>query len=176
VTVTTRVLFAQAFDRLLPVRVAKVGERNHAPNVAIAIVLIVGAAFCYLTTYVNLSNIVAQQSLFFALILLAGGVAAAFLPSRRPDLITLSGATEAQKQSFLRKVAAVGWVTTILALFTVIEIVIHPSVYGKFSAQSVITLLVVLGAGPVIYVIARAVRRRRDSLDISLAMHELPPE
>ena len=49
-TVTTRVLFAQAFDRLLPVRVAKVGERNHAPNVAIAIVLVIGAAFCYLTS------------------------------------------------------------------------------------------------------------------------------
>ena len=37
-TVTTRVLFAQAFDRLLPVRVAKVSERNHAPNIAIGIV------------------------------------------------------------------------------------------------------------------------------------------
>jgi amino acid transporter len=176
VTVTTRVLFAQAFDRLLPVRVAKVSERNHAPNVAIAIVLIVGAAFCWLTSYVNLSNIVAQQSLFFALILLAGGVAAAFLPSRRPDLITLSGASAAERQSFLRKVATVGWVTTILALFTVIEILIHPSVYGHFSVPSTITLLVVLGAGPVIYLIARAVRRRRDSLDISLAMHELPPD
>jgi len=28
----------------------------------------------------------------------------------------------------------------------------------------------------VIYVIARSVRRQRDSLDLSLAMHELPPE
>ena len=176
VTVTTRVLFAQAFDRLLPVSVAKVGERNHAPNVAIAIVLVVGAAFCYLTTYVNLSNLVAQQSLFFALILLAGGVAAAFLPSRRPDLITHSGASEAERQSFLRKVATAGWVTTILALFVVIEILIHPSVYGKFRVPSTITLIVVLGAGPVIYVIARAVRRRRNALDISLAMHELPPD
>ena len=51
---------------------------DHAPNVAIAIVLIVGAAFCYLTSFVNLSNIVALQSLFFALILLAGGVAALY--------------------------------------------------------------------------------------------------
>ncbi len=30
VTVTTRVLFAQAFDRLLPVSVAKIGDKNHA--------------------------------------------------------------------------------------------------------------------------------------------------
>jgi hypothetical protein len=28
----------------------------------------------------------------------------------------------------------------------------------------------------VIYVIARQVRRQRDSLDLSMAMHELPPE
>jgi amino acid transporter len=178
VMVTTRVLFAQAFDRLLPVSVAKVGERNHAPNVAIAIVVVVGAGFCYLTSYVNLSNIVAQQSLFLALVLLAGGVAATFLASRRPDLLlsdTGTGSDEARK-AFLRKVTIVGAATTVLALFTIYEIVSHTSVYGKFSAKSIITLLVVLGAGPVIYLIARAIRRQRDSLDLSLAMHELPPE
>ena len=89
-TVTTRVLFAQAFDRLLPVNVAKVGERNHAPNVAIAIVLVIGSAFCLLTSLVNLGSIVALQSLFFALILLAGGIAATVLPMRRADLIDQS--------------------------------------------------------------------------------------
>ena len=176
-TVTTRVLFAQAFDRLLPVRVAKVGERNHAPNVAITIVLIVGAAFCYLTSFVNLSNIVALQSLFFALILLAGGVAATFLASRRPELILgETSGSEAERQAFLRKVTIVGALTTLLALFTVFEIVSHTSVYGKFSVESIITLVVVLGAGPVIYLIARAIRRQRNSIDLSLAMHELPPE
>jgi basic amino acid/polyamine antiporter, APA family len=176
-TVTTRVLFAQAFDRLLPVGVAKVGERNHAPNVAIAIVLVIGAGFCYLTSFVNLSNIVALQSLFFALILLAGGVAATLLAARRPELIaTDTGGSEAERQAFLRKVTIVGAITMVLALFTIFEIVSHTSVYGKFSAESIVTLLIVLGAGPVIYLIARAIRRQRNSLDLSLAMHELPPE
>jgi len=177
VVVTTRVLFAQAFDRLLPVQVAKVGDRNHAPNVAIAIVLVLGAAFCALTTFVALGNIVAQQSLFFCLILLAGGVAALFLPSRRPDLITTeSGTSEEAKKAFLRKVTIVGAVTTVLALFTIVEIVSHSSVYGKFSWESILTLVVVLGAGPLIYVIARNIRRQRNSLDLAMAMHELPPE
>ncbi len=176
-TVTTRVLFAQAFDRLLPVQVAKVGERNHAPNVAIAIVLVVGVFFCYLTSFVNLGNIVALQSLFFALILLAGGVAATFLPSRRPDLLLPeSGISDADKAAFLRKVTIVGAATTVLALFTIFEIVSHTSVYGKFSVESIITLIVVLGAGPVIYIIARNIRRQRNSLDLAMAMHELPPE
>jgi len=175
-TVTTRVLFAQAFDRLLPVGVAKVGDRNHAPNVAIGIVLIIGIAFCFLTSLVNLGSIVALQSLFFALILLAGGVAALFLPLRRPELIDTPGAEEGARRAFLRKVAWVGGATTVLALFTVYLLVAHSSVYGKFSWESILTLVIVLGAGPVIYAIARSVRRQRDSLDLSMAMHELPPE
>ncbi|HUC56111.1 MAG TPA: APC family permease [Streptosporangiaceae bacterium] len=176
VTVTTRVLFAQAFDRLLPVNVAKVGERNHAPNVAIGIVLVIGAAFCYVTSFVNLSNIVALQSLFFALILLAGGVAAWFLPYKRPELITPAGLDDAAKATFLRKVSWTGAATTVLALFTVFEIVSHTSVYGKFSWESILTLVIVLGAGPLIYLIARYIRRQRNSLDLAMAMHELPPE
>jgi basic amino acid/polyamine antiporter, APA family len=175
-TVTTRVLFAQAFDRLLPVGVAKVGDRNHAPNVAIGIVLVIGGAFCLLTSLVNLGNIVALQSLFFVLILLAGGVAAVFLPIRRPELIELPGASAEARREFLRKVALVGGATTVLALFTVYELVSHSSVYGKFSWESILTLLIVLGAGPVIYLIARGVRRQRNALDLSMAMHELPPE
>lgn len=175
-TVTTRVLFAQAFDRLLPVGVAKVGDRNHAPNVAIAIVLVIGAGFCFLTSLVNLGSIVALQSLFFALILLAGGVAATVLPLRRADLIDLSGVSESERSRFLRKVTVVGAATTILALFTVFELVTHSSVYGKFSVESIVTLLIVLGSGPVIYLIARAIRRQRNSLDLAMAMHELPPE
>ena len=175
-TVTTRVLFAQAFDRLLPVGVAKIGDRNHAPNVAIAIVLVIGIGFCFLTSLVNLGSIVALQSLFFALILLAGGVAALMLPLRRPDLLDLSGVAESERSRFLRKVTWVGAATTILALFTVFELVAHSSVYGKFSVESIITLLIVLGSGPVIYLIARAIRRQRNSLDLAMAMHELPPE
>jgi basic amino acid/polyamine antiporter, APA family len=175
-TVTTRVLFAQAFDRLLPVGVAKVGDRNHAPNVAIAIVLVIGCGFCFLTSLVNLGSIVALQSLFFALILLAGGVAALMLPLRRADLLDLSGVAESERGRFLRKVTWVGAATTILALFTVFELVAHSSVYGKFSVESIITLLIVLGSGPVIYLIARAIRRQRNSLDLAMAMHELPPE
>ncbi len=176
VAVTTRVLFALAFDRLLPVSVAKVSERNHAPTLAIWIVVAVGIGFCILTTYANLSNIVALESLFFALILLAGGVAATLLPLRRPDLVRRPGRTDLERWAGIPVITWIGGATTALALFTVIEIVAHPSVYGKFNAQSITTLVVVLGAGPVIYLIARDLRRRRNQIDLSMAMRELPPE
>jgi amino acid transporter len=176
VACTTRVLFALAFDRLLPVSVAKVGERNHAPVVAIGIVVAVGIAFCILTTYVDLSSIVALESLFFALILLAGGIAATFLPLRRPDLAAAAGETDVKRWLGVPLITWIGGATVALALFTVIEIVSHSSVYGQFNAQSIITLVVVLGAGPVIYVIASSVRKSKNQIDLSMAMHELPPE
>jgi APA family basic amino acid/polyamine antiporter len=176
VAVTTRVLFALAFDRLLPVSVAKVNERNHAPMVAIAIVVVVGIGFCILTTYANLSNIVALESLFFALILLAGGIAATFLALRRPDLVLKPGETDVARWLGVPTITWIGGLTTALALFTIIEVIIHSNVYGKFNAQSVTTLVVVLAAGPVIYLIANALRRRRNQLDLTMAMRELPPE
>jgi basic amino acid/polyamine antiporter, APA family len=176
VAVTTRVLFALAFDRLLPIDVAKVSERNHAPVVAICIVVAVGIAFCILTTYANLTDIVALESLFFALILLAGGVAALFLPLRRPDLVKRAGQEDVARWLGFPVIAWIGAATTALALFTVIEILTHSSVYGKFSGKSIATLVIVLGAGPVIYLIASHLRKQNNQLDLSMAMRELPPE
>jgi hypothetical protein len=137
---------------------------------------VVGIGFCILTTYANLSNIVALESLFFALILLAGGVAATFLALRRPDLVLKPGETDVARWLGVPRITWVGALTTALALFTIIEVIIHSNVYGKFNTQSVTTLVVVLGAGPVIYLIASALRRRRNQLDLTMAMRELPPE
>ncbi len=116
------------------------------------------------------------RSHFFALILLAGGISATVLPMRRADLIQTPGLPDEARKKWLRNVALVGGATTVLALFTVYELVAHSSVYGKFSWESILTLVIVLGAGPVIYVIARSVRRQRNSLDLNMAMRELPPE
>jgi APA family basic amino acid/polyamine antiporter len=173
---TTRVLFALAFDRLLPVRVAQVSERNHAPTNAIVIVLIVSIAFCLLLAFVNIANLVALESLFFALILLAGAIACTFLAHRRPELVTRAGRADVDRWAGLPVVTWVGGATTALALFTIVEVLSHQSAYGKLSFESVTALVVVLLAGPVIYAVARGLRRRQNSLDLSMAMRELPPE
>jgi len=174
--VTTRVLFALAFDRLLPVGIARVSERNHAPTNAIIVVLLGSIGFCLILGFVNIANIVALEALFFALILLSGGVAATFLAHRRPDLVTRAGATDVERFMGIPRVTWAGGLTVLLALFTIVEIVTHQSAYGHFSVESTVALIIVLGAGPVVYVIARGIRKRSDSLDLDMAMHELPPE
>jgi basic amino acid/polyamine antiporter, APA family len=175
VAVITRVLFALAFDRMLPVSVASLNERTRSPINATIIAVLGGIGFSILATYLSLANIVANLALFVALILLAGAVAALMLPWRRPELILKPGTNDVDRWNGMPKAAIAGALTTILALIVILEIVTHSSVFGKFSFQSVTTLVLVLLAGPVIYLIARTVRRG-SSIDLDLAMRELPPE
>ena len=176
VAVVARVMFALAFDRLLPIGLAKISERNAVPVNAIIVAIVVGIGFAILAAFVNLANIVANLSLFVALIIVAGGVAATALPYRRPDLLLKPGQTELPKMAGVPVPALWGAATTILALIVVALIITHPEVFGSFSVSSVGALVIVLLAGPVIYLIARQVRLSRSSIDLRLAMRELPPE
>src|SRR5437899_3510214 len=176
VAVVTRVLFALAFDRLLPISLAKISERSAVPTNAIIVALVGGIVFALLASFLNLANIVANLALFVALIILAGSVAALALPFRRPDLIMKPGQTELPRMAGVPVPALWGAATTILASIVVVLIVTHPEVFGSFSVSSVGALVIVLLAGPVIYLIARQVRLSRSSIDLRLAMRELPPE
>jgi basic amino acid/polyamine antiporter, APA family len=176
VAVITRVLFALAFDRLLPIGLAKISEKSAVPTNAIIVAVAGGIVFALLAAFLNLANIVANLALFVALIILAGGVAATALPFRRPDLILKPGATELPRLAGIPVPALWGAATSVLALIVVILIIAHPEVFGAFTVSSVVTLVLVLGAGPVIYLIARRLRLQQSSIDLRLAMRELPPE
>ena len=139
--------------------------------------LIIAIGFCFLEVYVNLSNIVALESLFFALVLLAGGVAATFLPITRADLNRPAGAVDVKRIGGLPTITLIGAATT--ALGDVRDRAAGRQVERLRQVQHAVgchALAVVLLAGPVIYVIARTIRRQRDSLDLGMAMRELPPE
>ncbi|MGO9960995.1 MAG: hypothetical protein ACLP50_34305, partial [Solirubrobacteraceae bacterium] len=99
-----------------------------------------------------------------------------FLAHRRPELIMRAGQNDVDRWAGVPVVTWIGGATTALALFTIVEVIAHQSAYGKFSFESVTALVVVLVAGPVIYGIARGLRRRQNALDLSMAMRELPPE
>lgn len=176
VAVVSRILMALSFDRMLPLGVAKVSERTHAPVVAIGIVVLASLGFCALLVYASLANLFALLSLFVVMILFAGGLAATFLAHRRPDLVTKPGQTDVPRRLGLPTSTWTGGLTVAFALFAAIEVIAHPTVYGKFSAEAIVTLAVVLLAGPVIYLIARTLGRQRNQIDLNLAMRELPPE
>jgi amino acid transporter len=176
VAVVTRVIFALAFDRMLPIGLAKVSERNASPINAIILAVVVGIGFTILGSVLNIANISANLALFFALVLLAGSIAATALPFRRPELIYKPGTNDVARVAGIPTAAIWGAISTLLALFVVGVIISKPAVFGAFSFASVGSLVVIFGSGPIIYVIARRMRLSSSSIDMRLAMRELPPE
>ena len=176
VAVVTRVIFALAFDRMLPIGLAKVSERNASPVNAIILAVIVGIGFTILSSVLNIANISANLALFFALVLLAGSIAATALPFRRPELIYKPGTTDVERIGGIPTAAVWGAISTVLALFVVGVIISKPNVFGAFSFASVGALVVIFFSGPIIYAIARRMRLSQSSIDMGLAMRELPPE
>jgi amino acid transporter len=176
VAVVTRVIFALAFDRMLPIGLAKVSERNASPVNAIILAVVVGIGFTIVGSVLNIANISANLALFFALVLLAGSIAATALPFRRPELIYKPGTNDVARFAGIPTAAIWGAISTVLALFVVGVIISKPSVFGAFSFASVASLVVIFFSGPIIYTIVRRRRLSTSSIDMRLAMRELPPE
>jgi amino acid transporter len=176
VAVVTRVIFALAFDRMLPIGLAKVSERNASPINAIILAVVVGIGFTILGSVLNIANISANLALFFALVLLAGSIAATALPYRRPELIYKPGTNDVERFAGIPTATIWGAISTLLALFTVGVIIAKPNVFGAFSIASVGSLVVIFISGPIIYTIVRRRRLSTSSIDMRLAMRELPPE
>ncbi len=176
VAVVTRVIFALAFDRMLPIGLAKVSERNSSPTNAVILAVIVGIAFTIVGSVLNIANISANLALFFALVLLAGSIAATALPYRRPDLIKNPATNDVDRIAGIPAATVWGGFSTLLALFVIGVIISKPHVFGAFSFASVGSLVVIFISGPIIYLIARQRRLATSSIDMSLAMRELPPE
>ncbi len=176
VAVVTRVIFALAFDRMLPIGLAKISERSQSPINAVILAVIIGILFTIGGSILNIANISANLALFFALVLLAGSVSAVALPFRRPDLIKNPATNDVDRIAGIPTAAVWGAVSTLGALFTIAVIIAKPSVFGAFSFVSVGSLVVIFFSGPIIYFIVRQRRLSTSSIDMSLAMRELPPE
>ena len=176
VAVVTRVIFALAFDRMLPLGLAKISERSQSPINAVILAVAVAILFTIGGSLLNIANISANLALFFALVLLAGSVAAVALPYRRPDLIKNPATNDVDRVAGIPTAALWGGLSTLCALFTVGVIIAKPSVFGAFSFVSVGSLVVIFVSGPIIYLIVRQRRLATSSIDMSLAMRELPPE
>jgi basic amino acid/polyamine antiporter, APA family len=176
VAVVTRVIFALAFDRMLPIGLAKISERNATPVNAIILAVVVAIAFTIGGSILNIANISANLALFFALVLLCGSICAAALPYRRPELIYKPGTKDVDRIAGIPTATVWGTLSTLCALFTVGVIIAKPNVFGAFSVASIGSLIVIFFSGPIIYVIARRMRLSSSSIDMRLAMRELPPE
>src|SRR6266536_2806189 len=171
---STRVIFAAAFDRMLPDRAAEVSEKRKVPLYSLILMLLpavgLGAIYAYSTTF---RTYTLDATLVIAVTYLFTAIAVVLLPFVKPDLWRASPASKV-KLFGVPIVPVSGVITIGLLVFCLVEwlsndnyFVNNPSSLYYMGAMYVLAIL--------IYVIARVVRRRQ-GIDLSLINKEIPVE
>jgi amino acid transporter len=89
---STRVIFAAAFDRLLPEKVAEVDERTGTPIWALVLMVVPSVLVAYLFNYniANFASLTLCSTLVIAVTFLGTTISAIVLPYTKPDLYKAS--------------------------------------------------------------------------------------
>jgi amino acid transporter len=172
-----RSVFAWAFDRVLPARLANVNERTHTPVPAIVTVM----ALITLMLFWSVQGTSFQT--WLALGVLAGvvcvwivSVAAFTFPRRRPDLYQASPANVNWMGVPLLKI--VSPLSFIVMAFLVYDTVKYPALAIQTTSHWWYVpgfMAAVAAVGLVIFYTAKAVRKGQ-GINLDLVYKELPPE
>jgi APA family basic amino acid/polyamine antiporter len=171
---STRVIFAAAFDRVLPDRAAEVSEKRKVPFYSLILMLLpavgLSAVYAYNSTFVTYTY---DATLVIAVTFLFSAIAVVLLPFLKKDLWRASPASRIRIFG-VQIVLVAGWVTIGLLGFNLYEWLTNAS-YGVNNRDSLYYMGAMYVLAIVIYVAARIVRRRQ-GIDLSLINKEIPVE
>src|SRR6266699_549257 len=171
---STRVIFAAAFDRILPDRAAEVSEKRKVPFYSLILMLIPAVVLSALYAYnATFASYTLDATLVIAVTYLFSAFAVVLLPFIKKELWNASPASRI-KLFGVQVVPAAGWVTIGLLGFNLYEWLSN-STYGVNSTDSLIYMLGTYLLALVIYVVARIVRSRQ-GIDLGLINKEIPVE
>ena len=171
---STRVIFAAAFDRVLPDRAAEVSEKRKVPFYSLVLMLLpavgLSAVYAYWSKFVTYTL---DATLVIAVTYLFSAIAVVLLPFIKRDLWRASPASRI-KVLGVQIVPLAGWVTIGLLGYNLYEW-LHNSTYGVNANDSLIYMGLMYLLAIVIYVAARIVRRSQ-GIDLGLINKEIPVE
>ena len=171
---STRVIFAAAFDRVLPDAAAQVSEKRRVPVASLVLMLLpavgFGALYAFNTTFASYTL---DATLVIAVTYLFSAIAVVILPLRKPDLWYASPASKV-KLLGVPVVPVAGVITIALLVFNLYEWLSNDS-YFVNNHDSLLYMGGMYVLAIVIYVVARVVRKRQ-GIDLGLINKEIPVE
>jgi basic amino acid/polyamine antiporter, APA family len=171
---STRVIFAAAFDRILPDRAAEVSEKRKVPFYSMLLMLLpavgLAAIYSYWTTF---RTYTLDAVLVIAVTYLFSAIAVVLLPWLKPDLWRASPASKV-KLFGVPIVPVAGVITIGLLGFCLIAWLVNDN-YFVNDPKSLIYMGAMYVLAILVYVIARVVRRRQ-GIDLGLINKEIPVE
>jgi basic amino acid/polyamine antiporter, APA family len=171
---STRVIFAAAFDRILPDRAAEVSEKRKVPVYSLILMLLpavgLSAVYAYWSKFYTYTL---DATLVIAVTYLFSAFAVVLLPFIKKDLWQASPASRI-KLFGVPIVPAAGWITIGLLVFNLTEWLSNGT-YGVNNPDSLYYMGAMYVLALLIYVIARLVRSRQ-GIDLGLINKEIPVE
>jgi amino acid transporter len=170
---STRVIFAAAFDRVLPEGVAKV-SRNGVPTVALLLMLVPSIGLAALYAYsTDFATYTLDATLVIAVTFLGSAIAAAVLPWRRRAIYEASPIARYRVAGIPLITFAAGAFILFLAfcLFKWLQ----DDTYGINDGGSLIFMGLLYLLAIAIYVGSRLYRKRQ-GMDLNMVYGEIPAE
>ncbi|HYK94316.1 MAG TPA: hypothetical protein VE011_00395 [Candidatus Dormibacteraeota bacterium] len=173
---STRMIFAAAFDRVLPEWAGRVSEGRGVPWYALLLIMIPGVILSWLYAYqLGFSALTLDASLVIAVTFFGTAFAATILPWWKPDLYNKSPIAR-YKIGPLPVIAIAGAITTVFLGWVTYEWLSN-ALYGigVGNSDSIKFLALVYGLGAVMYIVARFVRRAQ-GINLDAIHAEIPAE
>jgi basic amino acid/polyamine antiporter, APA family len=171
---STRVIFAAAFDRVLPDRAAEVSEKRKVPFYSLILMLLpaagLAAVYAYSTTF---RTYTLDATLVIAVTYLFSAIAVVLLPFIKKELWRASPASRV-KLFGVQIVPVAGVITIGLLVFNLVEWFTNDN-YFVNNRDSLIYMGAMYVLAILIYIVARLVRRRQ-GIDLGLINKEIPVE
>jgi basic amino acid/polyamine antiporter, APA family len=176
---STRVIFAAAFDRVLPEKVADVSERRHVPLWALALMLIpaliVSAVYAYSLTF---RSYLFAATFVIVVTFFGTSIAASILPWRKKHLYQNSPIAR-YKVLGIPLITLSGAITALFLGWNIYKWIWPPLSDGNLYGINVPDSIYFMGGmyllALIIYVVAK-IYRKRQGIDLSAVYREIPVE
>jgi APA family basic amino acid/polyamine antiporter len=169
---STRVIFAVAFDRVLPSWAANISARRRVPYGALALMIVPSIVVSALYAYVKgFSTYTLDATLVIAVTYLGTIIAATILPWRRRDIFASSPIAQLRIAG-VPVITIAGLLTSAFLIYNLVRWATD-SVYAVNNQQSAIYMLALYALAIVIYVVARIVRGHQ-GIDLARIHAEIP--
>jgi amino acid transporter len=165
-------IFAAAFDRILPESAARVSERRAVPIMALLFIMIpsviVSAIYAYSSDFAALTL---DATLVIAVTFLGSTVAATILPWYKPAIFDNSPVAHLKMV-----ISGSGLITSIILVWVIYQWLADPLYgIGVGNTNSIIFLGILYGLAALLYVVAR-IYRRSQGVDLDAIHSEIPAE
>jgi amino acid transporter len=177
---STRVIFAAAFDRLLPDFVTTVDPRTRTPIYALAMMVVPGlfVSALFVWDVFGFKSLTLASTLVIAITYLGSTLSAIVLPFTKKDLYEASPIAK-YKVAGIPLITLAGSIFGAFLLYLLYQWLVDPNeLYGISyrNSASVIFMLLLYGTAVAIYIGARLYRRSKQGLDLSMVYKEIPVE